>query len=72
MNTYMVTIKLRKNPDHDPHNKKTGVCPANPDKLCTDVTGEHHTFLAFGKSLDTVMVIWSEEMGMHVTRIEEV
>ena len=41
---FIVTVKLPKNKEHDPHNKKTGPCPVNGE-TCTDVTGEHHSFL---------------------------
>lgn len=62
----LVTIKLPKNPEHDPRNKKTGLCPVSP--TCTDVTGEHHTVVA--RTVDEVEEL-REKFG-HITRIEKV
>lgn len=67
---YIVTIKLPRNPDHDPKNKVTGHCPVNGND-CSDVTGAHHSVVAEGSSIDHVRDIW-ETSGYHVTRIEEV
>lgn len=61
----LVTVKLDRNPDHDPANKIEGPCPVNPRTTCTDITGQHHTVIA--GSLDRVAEI---EMAFHVTRIE--
>ncbi len=64
---YLVTLKLARNPDHDPQNKVTGRCPANPATECSDVTGEHHT----------VPVLTDEQLeelqnaGLHITRVEK-
>lgn len=71
MITFLVTVKLPKNPEHNPRNKKTGPCPVN-GKPCTDVTGEHHTFLA---ELDDVTAEDVREIYQsmyHVTRVETV
>lgn len=70
---FLVTVKLppRKAAPHDPQNKVIGPCPVNPDKVCTDVTGAHHTFLWDGANLETARHYWSEVEGYHVTRIEE-
>lgn len=65
---YLVTVKLPKNPNHDPHNKISGPCPIAPMNFCSDTTGEHHTFVS---RLDSVMEI--KEMygnSYHITRIE--
>lgn len=62
---YLVTIKLPRNPGHDPHNKKTGPCPASTE--CTDSTGEHHTFLLETDQLSMALARYS-----HVTRVERV
>ena len=68
---YIVTVKLAKNPKHDPRNKKTGKCPAGVG-TCTDVAGEHHSFL-FGsddpRGIEYVRENWKD---YHITRIEEV
>lgn len=66
---YLVTVKIPKDPDHDPHNKVTGECPVQPGKLCTDVTGQHHTTLQEATSLEEVLAQFT---GLHVTRVEEV
>jgi hypothetical protein len=67
---YLVTVKLDRNPAHNPTNKITGWCPAQPDKVCTDVTGQHHTILVEGATLRDVHVMYSNLY--HVTRVEEV
>lgn len=64
----IVTIKLPRNPDHDPKNKKHGKCPIK-DEYCTDITGSHHSYLASGESLDEITRNAYTEFG-HVTRIE--
>lgn len=71
MKQFLVTIKLHKNPNHNPKMKVAGICPANPDKLCSDITGEHHTLLWEGNSLVDAIEHW-RGMGLHVTRVEEV
>jgi hypothetical protein len=62
---YLVTVKLPRNPDHDPRDKKTGACPVSPE--CTDATGEHHTFL-----LETDRLFLALARYAHVTRVERV
>lgn len=68
---YLVTVKLPRNPDHDPNNKVTGVCPAF-GTYCTDVTGAHHTVLVRNIGSAVAARIEYELMGFHVTRIEHV
>ena len=70
MNNYIVTVKLPKNPDHNPHNKLIGNCPVS-DKVCTDVTGEHHSFLREAASPADARNQAFARFG-HVTRVEEV
>lgn len=65
---FMVTVKLPRNPNHDPKNKVTGKCPMG-DGICTDVTGEHHTILVQGTTMDWINDYFA---GRHITRIEEV
>lgn len=62
---YLVTIKLPKNPDHNPHDKKLGRCEVSP--LCSDSTGEHHTVLAHGN-----LEVDALRRSYHITRVEEV
>lgn len=66
---FIVTVKDLKNPDHDPMNKKTGPCKWSD--LCTDVTGEHHSFLATADSADQILEQYRAN-EIHVTRIEAV
>jgi hypothetical protein len=66
---YIVTVKLPKNKEHDPKNKKTDVCPVSSDYAeCTDATGEHHSFLAYGNSAEEVRDVFKSYY--HVTRVE--
>jgi hypothetical protein len=73
MKFFIVTVKLPRNPDHNPRSKVTGKCPTNGID-CTDVTGEHHSFLVSAED----DVIHVEEIrdfytqNYHVTRVEEV
>lgn len=71
MAAFLVTVKLRKNPEHNPRAKKTGPCPVN-GKPCTDVTGEHHTFLADLDEVDAEGVREIYAGLYHVTRVETV
>lgn len=62
---YIVTVKLPRNPDHNPRDKKTGRCPVSPE--CTDSTGEHHSHL-----VETDRLFMALERFSHVTRVERV
>lgn len=65
---YIVTIRLGKDPVHDPKRKLTGMCRAG-DERCTDSTGEHHSFLVDSEvSLDEVRDTYAKTY--HVTRVE--
>lgn len=66
---FIVTVKDPKNPDHDPQNKKTGACKWST--VCTDVTGEHHSFLADAESAQKILDQYKRN-GIHVTRVEAV
>lgn len=61
----IVTVKLPRNRDHDPHNKKQGTCPVFGG-MCSDVTGEHHSGLVDEAMLDSLT------KRFHVTRVEAV
>lgn len=70
----IVTVRLRDNPirralGHDPRNKKRGNCPILKNKLCTDITGEHHSYLGEGKDEAEIRKM-AQVKGFHVTRIE--
>jgi len=68
MNTYIVTYKHQiKNKEHDPKNKVTNKCTAS--NVCTDSTGEHHSFLAEGITTLELKERLTQA-GMHITRIE--
>jgi hypothetical protein len=71
MSFFLVTVRLPKNPEHNPRDKKTGPCPVN-GKPCTDVTGEHHTFLADLTVNEAGDVRAVYEGIYHVTRVETV
>ena len=73
MTFFIVTVRLDKNPDHDPRNKKTGTCPIGDGGTCTDVTGEHHSVLVNAETIDGVRQAVINGLGIHhITRIEEV
>lgn len=69
--SYLVTVKLPKNPEHNPRKKVTGPCPVNGEP-CSDVTGEHHTILvrSYG-GVEQVKSLMTEKYK-HVTRVEAV
>lgn len=71
MNVYVVTVKLPRNKDHDQRNKKIGSCQFSP--YCTDVTGEHHSFIATAEDETQLRQQLKTTTGcQHVTRIERV
>lgn len=62
---FLVTVKVPRNPDHDPANKIEGQCPVNPNTRCSDVTGQHHTVIAGTQErVDAIAACF------HVTRVE--
>ncbi len=69
MTRWIVTVKLSRGyaGPHDPKNKVTGPCPYS--SVCTDMTGEHHSFVT--EDISQTIANLTEE-GVHVTRIEEV
>lgn len=71
MATFAITVRLPKNPEHNPRDKKTGPCPTS-GLPCTDVTGEHHTMVRdhIGLTAEGVRDLYQGEY--HVTRVEEV
>jgi hypothetical protein len=71
MARYLVTVRLPKNPEHNPREKKAGPCPVNA-KPCSDVTGEHHTFLVdeAGETVEEIREVYSA--WFRVTRVETV
>lgn len=69
MPLFLMTIKLPRNPAHDPRNKVTAPCPAADRSPCTDATGEHHTYLVEAADRDTAVEHARQRYG-HVTRVE--
>lgn len=69
----IVTVKLNKNPRHDPRNKQKGRCPCSGIMgyfiYCTDTTGEHHSFIVDGFNLVEIIDKVSSKFK-HITRIE--
>lgn len=63
----IVTVKFPQNPNHDPRRKKVGRCPVS--KLCTDVTGSHHSLIMEGATVEDIEQKARERFG-HVTRVE--
>lgn len=70
----IVTVKLPRDPKHNPQNKKTGVCPisGNVGKLiwCTDTTGSHHSYVESGFSVEEIKRNIKKKAFRHITRIE--
>ncbi len=71
MTKFLVTVRLPKNPAHNPRDKKAGPCPVN-GKPCTDVTGEHHSFLTDDVTLSAEQVREVYQATHHVTRVETI
>jgi hypothetical protein len=63
----IVTIKIDRNPRHDPFNKQTGNCPCS--NTCTDMTGAHHSYLEEGTSIEDIEKK-AKSKYKHITRIE--
>lgn len=67
---WVVTVRsLQKNPDHDPQNKKTGKCEWSD--YCTDVTGEHHSFVFHGPEQE-IRLLMGTKPGWRLTRLERI
>lgn len=67
----VVTIRMKRQPNHNPQNKKVGVCPFSA--TCTDVTGEHHSGLfeaATGEQIVSQAYARAALYNAHVTRVE--
>jgi len=73
----IVTVKLPRNPSHNPRDKKKGICPLfevdrikfMEPRICTDITGSHHSFIAEGDSEKDIIKEVTYRFG-HITRIE--
>ena len=67
----IVTIKITRNPKHDPHRKRVDWCPLYEGKkvLCSDSTGEHHSYIETGNTMGDILNRAKGKYG-HVTRVE--
>ena len=67
---FIVTVKDKKNPNHDPRNKVENKCRWS--EWCTDSTGEHHSFLLENFDGISDVEVWLDTVypGVHITRIE--
>lgn len=68
MSLWLVTVKLSRDPRHDPLNKQTGPCPVDDGSFCSDVTGQHHTVLVEASTSERAAGLLHP---LHVTRIEQ-
>lgn len=71
----IVTVKLPKNTNHNPHFKVEGICPVAIDfklRYCTDITGEHHSVLVDlpTANLSEVEKYIRSKGYTHITRVE--
>jgi len=69
MKLFIITIKMLALQAHDPKNKKLGYCRAKT-ALCSDSTGEHHSFLVRGESVEQIINTYKQNYD--VTRVEEI
>ena len=70
----IVTVKLPRNPKHNPRNKKSGRCPLSlllkRELWCTDVTGSHHSYIEEGFCQNDIEKKVKDQGFKHITRIE--
>lgn len=71
MITAIVTVRLPKHTFHNPKVKVEDNCPLYTNVTCTDVTGEHHSFLAHGNTIEEIRLEVKKNYE-HITRIEVV
>jgi len=64
----IVTVRLQRNPNHNSAFKRTGKCPID-GRLCTDITGSHHSYIETGFSLMDIQSK-ARRKGFHITRVE--
>lgn len=73
---WIVTVKLPRNPLHNPHNKRTSVCPLDINErnvACSDALGQHHSFIVEAAGGVEGVRQWLTDNAPHlqVTRIEQ-
>ncbi len=66
----IVTVKLPKKKIHNPNYKAFGTCQCKENSMCSDRTGEHHSFLMYGDTYQEIEEEAKKKYG-HVTRIEQ-
>jgi hypothetical protein len=71
----IVTVRLSRDPKHEPQHKQTGLCPLSKIvkgvTQCTDVRGEQHSYIEEGKDFDDIKNKARAKFP-HVTRIETI
>lgn len=70
MNFIVTVCRTKRNPDHDPTNKKTGRCEWS--EHCTDVTGQHHSFIMYSANEEIIRSLMGARPGWRLTRLERV
>ena len=71
MSQWIVTVNLHRKMRHDPKHKQLGVCPIPGSQMrCTDITGEHHSFIVEANSITEARE--KVNPSLWITRIEEV
>jgi len=68
---FIITIKFDTGVEHNPEHKQEGKCPCEENLLCTDKTGEHHSFLIDAIGIEQAKRMIPREYK-HITRIEKV
>ena len=65
----IITIRLKRNLNHNLKDKIKGKCPIINNNECSDVTGEHHSYIETGNSLKEIE-IKAKNKYSHITRME--
>lgn len=66
----IVTVKLPRKKIHNPRDKKFGTCRCRDENtICSDRTGEHHSFIMIGDTYEEIERR-AKEKYRHLTRIE--
>lgn len=66
----IVTVKLPKRDwKYNPKGKAFGTCQCKENLMCSDIRGEHHSFLMIGDTYEGIEKRARQKYG-HLTRIE--
>jgi len=69
----IVTVKLPRNLEHDPHRKQFGMCPLSKFLktfiFCSDINGERHSYIESGTCIGDIEKKAKAKFA-HITRIE--